>query len=63
MAEYCDLLIEWNKNPGMYCNKFWSGWDKILTDEIKAKYNIVDIGKFIILCYNMIIYSNNYKFN
>ena len=42
----CDLLLtEWNKNPGMYCDKFWSGWDKILTNEIKTKYKIVDIGE------------------
>ena len=41
-----ELLTDWNKDPGKYCDPFWQGWDKILTDEIKTKYKIVDIGKY-----------------
>ena len=41
--------IDWNKDPGKYCDQFWNGWDEILTDKIKKEYQIVDIGEYNIL--------------
>ncbi|XP_053378316.1 L-amino-acid oxidase-like isoform X2 [Mercenaria mercenaria] len=33
-------LDDWKNNNKKYCDKFWPGWDKNLTDEDKEKYKI-----------------------
>ena len=40
-------FTDWEKDPGRYCTQFWPGWDAKLTPEIKEKYQITGISKFI----------------
>ena len=41
-------FTDWEKDPGRYCTQFWPGWDAKLTPEIKEKYQITGISKFIV---------------
>lgn len=38
---------DWEENNEFYCNKWWPGWDKNLTAEMKQKLNIKGIREYL----------------
>ena len=45
---YFIFVADWNKDPEAYFNRYWSGWDKRISETgAKRKYNIKDIGTIL----------------
>ena len=63
------FLLEWAKDPGKYCDKFWPGWDKRLKEVelikpgFKESLKIKDISKlltYLINSVNQLMYGQLY---